>query len=803
MQNLIARVAVKKINFQADKLYDYIVPEELRSEIKIGQTVVVPFGKNNKKQHGLVLEICEYNTNNINLKYICNILKNNLCVSEEMIKIIEYLKETCFCTYYEAFRTVMPEILSEKLTKITYVINNNIIYDNLNKQEQEFLYNFRDKNSFSSEDLKKLNIKNYYNIINSLLNKNIITEKINISGLKTPKNNKILKLKENFDIYNNKLTQKQLVICEYLKKHDNISIQELSKLTNINNNIIKRLILKNIIIEYEPENNTENLLNNIILNSEQEYVFNDILNTYKHNNYNTCLLHGVTGSGKTQVILKLIDYALSINKSVIFLVPEIALTTQFLELFRSKYKNICLIHSSISNSEKIEAWKKAQDNNPKIILGPRSAVFAPVNNLGLIIMDEEHDSAYKSDSNPKFHTHNIAKFRCKYHNCMLILASATPSLESYYQAKKNNYNLSILKNRYKNNKLPDTKIIDMNNPKEFIKNSVFSRTFLDMLIKNFEKKQQSIILVNRRGYNTFVKCSNCNEVQMCPYCSVSLVYHKTNNKLICHYCNYHKNFAETCSYCNQNSLYYLGFGTQKAENELVNFIPKSKILRIDSDTNNNLNIREKLKEFEKNKYDILIGTQMISKGFNFPNVSLVGVLTADQSLFESDFRSYERTFSLLTQTIGRSGRHEIPGQAVIQTFSPENKILKLASKQDYENFCRDEINMRKITVNPPFSDICIILFKSKNQDKIIKTCNLYFENIKNLAKNKYPDIPLRIFSPSPTIIHKISDYYRYKIIIKCKNNRKFRDFIREIFSNQDLNSSNVSISIDMNPSLIN
>lgn len=744
---MIVKIAIKNLNFQADKLYSYIVPKNLENNVKIGQIVIVPFGKYNKKQQGFILEICENITCEIDvnkLKEIISILENNLNISEEMIKLIKYLKETCFCTYYEACRTVIPEFMSEKLSNIKYILNKNIIYNNFNLTNEEinFIKNFENKKQICISTIKKLKIKNYNNILKLLLEKKIITEKLSISKTKNKKTEKILDNKEKINI-------------------------------------------------------------NINLSQEQEKVYNNILNYYKQNEYNINLIHGVTGSGKTQILLKLIEYVLNNNKSIIYLVPEIALTSQFLELFKLKFNNkICLIHSAMSKNEKFEIWEKIQNNQAQVILGPRSAIFAPVFNLGLIIIDEEHDSAYKSDSNPKFHTHDIAKFRCKNHNCTLILASATPKLESYYQAKNKNYILNTLKTRYKNSVLPDTKIINLNNNNEYITNSVFSKTFLDLLTKNIENSNQSIILINRRGYNTFVKCSNCNETQMCPYCSVSLVYHKINNKLTCHYCNYTKKISENCMFCNKNSLYYLGFGTEKVESQLSEFIPEAKILRIDSDICENKNslFKEKLKSFEENKYNILIGTQMISKGFNFPKVTLVGILNADQSLFESNFKSYEKTFSLITQTIGRAGRYDLPGQAIIQTFSPDNKILKLAASQDYENFYQDEIKLRKIMLNPPFSDICVILFKSKNENKVINSCNIFFENIKNIAKNKYQDIPLRILPPTPAIIKKISENYRYKIIIKCKNNKKFRDMIREIILNSNLN--NISISIDINPSNI-
>ena len=813
--NLIAKVAVYKVNLKFDKLYSYLVPKELKDKIDVGKRVVIPFGIGNKKRQGLIIELEEQEKYEGNIKSICAVLDKVLHVSVEMLDLVKWIKDNYFCTYYEAVKLILPEALKGNLKSVKYSFSSEVLNRNLEDLEKDFFIKVSElkRNYFDEEDLKNLKINNRFKLLDNLLSKGLITEELTVSKISKKRVNKFLVLSEDKNLSEFKLTKKQKEVLQFLSNcSKKITIKNLSDLMGVSASTIKSLIKKGIIYESEQveaeriynSSKNEHSSKNIVLSAEQSYVFEELLKLYKKGGYDVSLIHGVTGSGKTQVILKLIDYIIKLNKSVIFLVPEIALTTQFTEVFKSKYEDkVAVVHSKVSDTEKADTWRKAKSGEIKVILGARSAVFAPLNNLGLIVVDEEHEAAYKSESSPKIDAREVAKYRCKYNGCMLIFSSATPSVESYYNALNGKYHLYSLKSRYNYNHLPEVKIVDMSDEIGFKLGIPFSVELVQSLKSTFLKKEQSIILVNRRGYNTFVKCKDCEEVQRCPYCSVSLIYHKVSEKLVCHYCGYSRDFSDNCGICGRGKLIYLGFGTQKIEVQLSEFIPEAKILRMDSDlVNKKIFSREKvLKSFENGEYDILIGTQMVSKGFNFPKVTLVGIIMADQSLFESDFRSYEKAFSLITQTVGRAGRGSVPGKAIIQTFTPENQILNLAADQNYTEFFENEIKLRKLMLNPPFVDICVIMITGKNEEKVWKACTQFFENLKSTAKNKYGDLPLRILPPTAAIIKKISNSYRYKIVIKCRNGKRFRNMIRELIFDFK-NSGEILISVDINPTTI-
>ena len=814
IKHLIVQLAIENLNSENDILYSYTVPENLLENVKKGQSVVVPFGKNNSKRQGVVFEII-LDSDKQNLKNIFAVLDEVPLLSDEMLELVKWIKSKCFCTYYEAIKLILPKSIGGNIKDIIYNLSSNFSSENISDEEKIFLSKVlkENDNCFSLEKIKKLKIKSYSKIIDSLLSKNVITEKIIMSNSKKLRKNKFLKLSSTANNNNYSLSEKQLKVCNFLKDKEAASKKEIIYFLGISDSVIKTLLKNSILeeVEFEIDSNDDckfssdlSKPNNIVLSNEQNEIYQKMLSEYQKEKYCVSLIHGVTGSGKTQIILKLIDYVLNIDKSVIFLVPEIALTLQFINIFTSRYgEKVAVIHSGISDSKKAETWNKIKNKEVKIVLGARSAIFAPFDNLGLIVMDEEHESSYKSEASPRFDTKEIAKFRCNYNNCMLILSSATPSIETYYMAKQGKYSLYELKNRYGNAVLPKVEIVDMNNRYNKEGELLFSDELIENLQECLSNKQQAIILLNRRGFNTFVKCLDCGEVQMCPYCSVSLNYHKANNRLMCHYCGYSMDFLDKCISCRNGKLIYMGFGTQRAEIQLQELIPNARILRIDSDTKDIKKISQEdiIKSFENGSHDILIGTQMISKGFNFPNVTLVGILMVDQYLYSSDFRSYEKAFSLITQTIGRAGRANFKGKAIIQTFTPENEIIKLAGSQDYNSFFETEIKMRKLMLNPPFSDICTVVFRGKNENIVYECCLEYFGTIKKIAREKYQNIPLRIFSPTPATIKKVADNYRYKILIKCRNSNNFRDMIREVNSQIRSNSKfrNISVIVDINP----
>lgn len=796
----IALVAISKINYLNDMLYSYKIPSGMSERLNPGQRVVVPFGRSNFKRQGMVIEVKDSAENKTNLKSVYSVLDDTPVISNEMIGIIKWIKESYFCTYYDAINAVIPKEIGGKIKKVQYFLTEQCD-NNLSEEEKIFLKETSLFDSFCSNDLKNLKIKNYAKILNELIQKGVIAEKVNVSKSTREKKPDLLALNPRFSAENKKLSKKQAEILEFLKNKDPMNINEICKTAGVSRCVVNSLIEKNAVLKVCKNDVVYSENQETNLNFEQKSVFEKMLELYKKGQFSVSLLHGVTGSGKTHVILKLIDEVLASKKSVIFLVPEIALTMQFIQIFSSKYKEkLAVIHSGVTGSQKVKTWEKIKSGEVSIVIGARSAIFAPFENLGLVIIDEEHEFTYKSESAPRFDARQVAKCRCKFHGCMMVLSSATPSLESYYMAKTGKYNLFKLENRYKNLSLPQTQIVDISGRFNSEGQVLFSSELINATEKTIKNGNQAIILLNRRGFNTFVKCQSCGEVQMCPHCSVSLNYHKSDEKLLCHYCGYSRSMLEECLFCGEKKLSYLGFGTQRAEFQLQKLLPEARILRLDSDTKMS-DKQEIIKDFENGKYDVLIGTQMISKGFNFPKVTLVGILMADQYLYSGDFRGSEKTFSLITQTIGRAGRYAPGGKAIIQTFSPENSVLNFAASQDYEAFYKEEIVLRKLMLTPPFADICLVSFKAVNKNLAFDACKAFFKKLVFLSKEKYSDLPLRIFPPASASIEKVANHYRFKIIIKCRNTKRFRSMINEaMMSFKPLKEfKNVSIIADVNP----
>ena len=816
-------MAVESLSYSCDKLYSYNVPCETFDSIQVGKRVIIPFGKSQKKC-GLIIEMLESDDEeNVNLKNICAVLDEVPQVSVEMIYLIKEIRNRYFCTYFDAAKLIFPPWISSISNNIKYKLNPEFIPEidknNFCQENQEFLGLFlnRKKEYITLKNLMSFKIKNFNKILQYFLDEKIIIEEFDLSKNSIDKFIKVYSISDDSNnIPSLKLTEKQKRIVGFLKESDKSTAKEISYFTGVGESVIKTLLKKNIIKEEKKiiesdllnddlKNHTDVYTKNV-LNEEQKIVSNQLLNIYNENKYNVSLIQGVTGSGKTEVLLSLVDVVIEQGKSVIFMVPEISLTSQFIEIFNRRYpEKLAIIHSNLKNSEKNYYYKKICDGKAKIVLGARSAVFAQVKNLGLIIIDEEHEFTYKSDSNPRFNAKEVAKIRCKYNGVPLIFSSATPSVECYYNAIKGKYHLCKLSSRYGKSELPYVEIVDMNEEVVLQDTNQFGKTVIEALKENFKNKKQSLIFLNKRGYNTFAKCKHCNTVLTCPNCSVSLKFHKANNRLMCHYCGYSCAFSDKCSKCGHNSVNYLGSGTQKAEEFLEEMLPNAKILRIDADTKNlgKANF-DSLKKFADGEYDILVGTQIISKGFNFPNLTLVGVLSADQYLYSSDFRSYEKTFSLLTQVIGRAGRSKFPGKAIIQTFTPDNEIFDFVEKQDYKAFFNQEIKMRDVMLYPPFSDICIIGFVSENERKIKEVSKNFFSHMRQEISNNYRDIPIRILKPIEAMVKKISGKYRYKIVIKCRNNKKFREMLSNIINDfyREYSTYKVKIFVDINPDTI-
>lgn len=596
----------------------------------------------------------------------------------------------------------------------------------------------------------------------------------------------------NYGMYNNdiKFNASQEKILELLKENKKVKKEVLNK---ISVSSVNTLLKKNILLEEKEENYRYNLINEekikFNLNEEQQKVYKEIFNFINTNE--TFLLYGVTGSGKTNVYMKVIEDVIKNNKTAILLVPEISLTPQIIKRFTSYFSNIAVLHSGLSDGEKYDEWRKINEGKVNIVIGARSAIFAPLKNIGVIIIDEEHSQTYKQENNPRYNAIDIAKERCKYHNCPLILGSATPSLESFARAKKGVYKLLELKNRYNNNSLPKVEIIDMN--KEFKKASgYFSNTLIDQIKETLERNEQVILFLNRRGYSSFLTCSSCGYVEKCPNCDISLTYHKSSNMLRCHYCGYATKRKKLCPKCQEEFKDY-GIGTEKVEEELKSLIKDAKIIRMDVDTTTTKNAHGKIiNSFLEEKYNILVGTQMIAKGLDFPNVTLVGVLNADIGLNFPDFRSSETTFSLLNQVLGRSGRGNKEGKVLIQTFNLEHYAIAYTKNHDYLGFYNEEMKIRKILKYPPYYYICLIKIISKDYNLASKSSYDVVNYLKQNIKNEI------ILGPSVCNVFKLNNNYRFQIIIKYKDVNNILEYLTNI-EHHYFNKKDIKVEIDFNP----
>ena len=620
-------------------------------------------------------------------------------------------------------------------------------------------------------------------------------------ALKAKKNVKISKKFNTYICLNHnqeeglKLSKSQEEILKVLKEYHKVLKSDLTK---ISASSVKTLLNKNIIYEVKEESYRLNLESNLEkkkeLTSLQKQVVNEVLSLKNKNE--VFLLHGVTGSGKTEVYMELIEKLLEEEKESIVLVPEISLTEQIVSRFRSRFKeNIAILHSRLSDGEKYDEWRKIARGEIKIVIGARSAIFAPLKNIGIIIIDEEHTTSYKQENTPKYSAIDIAKERCKYHNCPLILGSATPTLESYARAKKNVYHLLEMKERVNNHPLPKVEIVDMNEDMKTCKGH-FSSKLIDRIKTCLGKKEQVILLLNRRGYSSFVSCKQCGYVEKCPNCDITLTYHKSSNMLRCHYCGYATNRKDICPSCHEKAITNLGIGTEKIEEEIHELLPDAKVIRMDFDTTSKKGSHQKIIEsFKKHEYDILLGTQMIAKGLDFSNVTLVGVINADTSLNIPDFRSSEYTFQLLSQVSGRSGRGEKEGSVVIQTFNKDHYAINLASKHDYINFYEQEMKIRHELNYPPYYYLTVVKVLSSNYEEARNESSKIKDYlVRNLTNTT-------VLGPTVGSILKVNNIYRFQIILKYKKENDLYPCLKNLLEHYKSNNK-IKVDIEFNPNHI-
>ncbi|OLA33341.1 MAG: primosomal protein N' [Faecalibacterium prausnitzii] len=721
-------VAVSNATFHFDKLYTYAVMPDQQDTVRLGSMVLVPFGRGSRARMGVVLA-CDAEPESAKLKFLFDVAPASACLTPELLRLVHFLKERTFCTYYEAVKAVIPYGAQYKPT---------VAEDGVTPVLQKQLVR---------------HTENAYKLVGTLPPKPRPTAKQLAAVALLAGGERTLSALEEKGISRAVL--------------DNLCAKGVLECSKVNKSID---LYSSIPLKNEP----------ILLTEEQQAAYDALLPGLEDAAPHSALLYGVTGSGKTLVFLKLIEHCLQMGRRALVLVPEISLTPQMILRLKSQFgKRVAVQHSALNHTERLLQWQMIQDGGADIVVGTRSAIFSPLENIGLVIIDEEQEHTYRSESAPRYSAHEVARQRAAENGALLLLASATPSTESYYAAQHGRTQLVRLTKRYGGNPLPKVQIVDMRaelasgNPREI------SLAMEDAIRHNLEAGKQTILLLNRRGYQTVAQCEDCREVLKCPKCSVPMVYHKSAHKLLCHYCGSQLDPPPArCPACG-GKLQYRGFGTQKAEEELAKLFPEARILRMDQDTTAAKDAHEKLlAKFARHEYDIMVGTQMVAKGLDFEDVTLVGVLGIDSLLFAQGFRAYETVFSLVTQVVGRSGRAKDPGFAIIQTTDPDNPVLNLAAAQDYDAFFEQEIAYRKLGLYPPFCGLCVVGFAGPKESEVARA-SARFAALLGRQAAKQPDLPLRVLGPTPGSIEKINDSYRYKLTVKCRNDRRFRDLIRE------------------------
>ena len=815
-QQYVAAVAVESAAYAFDKAFHYLLPSELYRQHLEGCRVVVPFGRGNQKRVGIVLSVSETDGEDCKgLKKILSIADTAPILNEEQLLLMHWLKENTFCSYYDAIRAMLPAALQLRVQE-RYELVQNADTDGLSQEEQQFLqYLYRARNRKELDmllDVQESPQKK--RIVDSLTAAGIIRMAADAGERMKGKTVRMVRLSERFTEGNLccSFTVKQQQVVNALQEYGSLEEKEVCYLCGVTAAVVQRLEKNGAVIRYDVPAEDEDTPcsvqhspQEIKLSEQQQAVFDQVAPHLETQEPQCFLLHGVTGSGKTSVFEALIARTLSLGKTVLMLLPEIGLTPQTVKRFSARFGDrIAVMHSSLSLGERKRSYERVRSGRADLVIGTRSAVFAPLQNIGLIIMDEEGERSYKSDAAPRFDTIQVARYRCRIHGAVLLPASATPTLESYYFAQKDVYHLLEMTQRYGDAPLPSVEVADMNEERMQGNDTEFSTILTQALEENLKRGEQSILLLNRRGYHTIISCCTCNQPVYCKNCSVPMTYHKSDGNLHCHYCGSIQRMPEQCPTCHGEHLRKMGFGTQRLEDELAARFPHARILRMDADTTTSRFAYEKSFEaFKNGEYDIMLGTQMIGKGLDFPNVTLVGVMSVDKALFSGDFRSYERTFALITQVVGRGGRGGKPGRAILQTFLPDHYVLRLAAQQDYHGFVREELAIRKQLLFPPFCDVCIIGVTGESEAEVQTGAEKFVACMKEELAVQKESFPLRVLGPVPCTYGKINGKYRYRIIIKCKNTQQFRSFMRDVLKNAGSvrETARVHIYADMNGSI--
>ena len=746
---MVAEIILNSNAKELNRVFDYNIPETMVYKAMVGSRVFVQFGKRKQLEEGFIIGIKE--SSEFKLKNIEKIVNEN-GLTEEKVELAKWMARRYFCNISECIKLMLPPGTTTK-----------IIENRIKEKNENFV--------------------------------TIIDEEVVES-----------------DIEENKFkSAKQVRILKFLLDNGETNMADLLLFTDTTRDAVKALEKKNYItiekkqVERNPFfHKVERQSKKLEFTEEQQNAYNEISDKMDKNKYEEYLIYGVTGSGKTEIYLQLIEKALNNNKTSIMLVPEISLTPQTVDRFIARFgeENIAVLHSKLSIGERFDQWNKIKSGQAKIVIGARSAIFAPVQNLGIIIIDEEHDSSYKSESTPRYNAKDVARYLCYESNIPLVLGSATPDTGSLYRTMKKQSVLLRLNKRANNAKLPEIEVVDLREELSKKNKSMLSEKLQESIKENLENKKQTILFLNRRGFSTFVMCRDCGYTAKCKNCDITLTYHKSTNKLKCHYCGYETKVITKCPECGSENIRYFGTGTQKLESEINTLFPEAKTIRMDVDTVTKKNSHEKiLTDFKENKADILIGTQMVVKGHHFPNVTLVGVIAADGSLNMNDYRANEITFQILTQVAGRAGRGEDAGKVIIQTYNPDNFTIECVKQQNDEMFYNTEMRLRKQLKYPPFCDIIVIGVSSKDEQITMKVAQSLHKYLKDRVENE--NIGIMLYKALPAPIDKIKNKYRWRILIKCKFGEDIIDLMNNTMEKAQTikycKNGDANISIDVNP----
>ncbi|MGE8020917.1 primosomal protein N' [Peribacillus frigoritolerans] len=800
----IASVIVDVPAKQTDREFDYRIPEKWNQVIKPGMRVIVPFGP--RMVQGFVTGL-KAKSDYAKLRFIKEPMDLEPIINDELLQLGDWLTKEAMCFKISALQAMLPAAMKAKYEKVIKVV------EDKKDQIPPSIQNLFGKNdslswkdviegenaSLVQKEMQNGNLELEYNVKNRLNKKTVRV----IKSLLSP-----MELKEMASAISSHAKKQQELLQYFIEHQEPIPLKELLELMNTSSGTVKSLVSKGALAEMDQEVYRDPYENRVFeksipftLTAEQAAALKPIQEKIHHDEHDVFLLYGVTGSGKTEVYLQAIASVIEKGKEAIMLVPEISLTPQTVKRFKERFgEQVAVMHSGLSVGEKYDEWRKIHRKEVKVVVGARSAVFAPFESLGLVIIDEEHESSYKQEETPRYHARDVAIERAKSYGCPVILGSATPTLESFARAKKNVYKLLTLSQRMNKNALPAVDIVDMREELRTGNRSMFSELLFTKLKDRLEKGEQTVLMLNKRGHSSFVMCRSCGLVINCPNCDISLTYHRFNDIMKCHYCGFEEGMPSVCPECESEHIRFFGTGTQKVEEELAKILPEARVIRMDVDTTSKKGSHERLlNAFGEGKADILLGTQMIAKGLDFPNITLVGVLSADTMLHLPDFRSSEKTFQLLTQVSGRAGRHQLPGEVVIQTYTPEHYSIELSALQDYDAFYEREMYLRRQSHYPPYYYVVLI---TVSHEDLMKTVSVT-EKITNYLGSRLNRDSV-VLGPVASPISRINNRYRYQCLIKYKREPDLNQHLRTLLEHyqKETAQNHLQISIDLNPQIM-